>query len=225
MPLVNMIRINPFTRQFVSLIYRSLGGGSKRCKGRNNTLVRRGTFMRGCRFIVNGNNNSIVFEESAYKISGMKVTINGNNNILHVGSDFATSGLSFTMEDDNNKILIGDGVHGGGSSEFAAIEGTTISIGNGCMLSANITIRTGDSHSILDASTKERINPSKSVYIEENVWLGNTVLIFKGCRIGAHSIVAGGAVVTGKTFPKNCIIGGNPAIVIKDGVDWCSKRL
>ena len=93
------------------------------------------------------------------------------------------------------------------------------------MLSANITIRTGDSHSVLNASSRERINKSQSVLIGNHVWIGNTVLIFKGTQISDNSIVAGGSVVTGKSFPKNCIVGGNPAKVIKEGADWCSERI
>ena len=129
------------------------------------------------------------------------------------------------MEDNNNKIIVGKNCHGGGHSELAAIEGTHIILGDDCMLSANITIRTGDSHSVLDALTRERINKSKSVVIGNHVWIGNTVLIFKGTQISDNSIVAGGSVVTGKTFPKNCIIGGNPAKVIKESADWCSARI
>jgi len=37
----------------------------------------------------------------------------------------------------------------------------------------------------------------------------------KGAKIGDNSIIAAGSVVTGKTFPANVIIGGNPAKVIK----------
>jgi acetyltransferase-like isoleucine patch superfamily enzyme len=36
-----------------------------------------------------------------------------------------------------------------------------------------------------------------------------------GTVIGDHCVVATGAVVTGKTFPDNCIIGGVPAKIIK----------
>lgn len=114
---------------------------------------------------------------------------------------------------------------GGVNSELAAIEGTEIVLGDDCMLSANITVRTGDSHSVLSAQSRQRINQSKSVVIGEHVWIGNTVLIFKGTEIGSHSIVAGGSVVTGKKFPDKSIIGGNPAKVIKENIDWCSERI
>jgi len=45
----------------------------------------------------------------------------------------------------------------------------------------------------------------------------------KGAKIGDNSIIAAGSVVTGKTFPANAIIGGNPAKVIKY-IDFENKR-
>ena len=99
-----------------------------------------------------------------------------------------------------------------------------IEFGDDCQLSANITLRTGDSHSIVDLQGK-RINRSKSIRIGDHVWIGNTVLIFKGTQIGNNSIVAGGAVVGGKIFPPYCIIGGNPAKIIKENINWDRKRL
>lgn len=92
------------------------------------------------------------------------------------------------------------------------------------MLSANITVRTGDSHSVTDLDGN-RINNSKSVLFGNHVWIGNTVLIFKGSQIGAHSVIAGGSVVTGRIFPEHSIIGGNPAKVIKENVDWKRERI
>lgn len=56
--------------------------------------------------------------------------------------------------------------------------------------------------------------------------LVNTVLIYKGMRVADNSIVAGGTVgVGGKKYPPHCIIGGNPARVIKEGVNWDRRRL
>ena len=50
--------------------------------------------------------------------------------------------------------------------------------------------------------------------IQDNVWIGNDVTILKNTKIGSNSIVATGAVVAG-VFPKNVIIGGIPAKIIR----------
>ena len=48
-----------------------------------------------------------------------------------------------------------------------------------------------------------------------DVWIGARVIVLPGCkRIGAHSIIGAGAVVT-KDVPDYAIVGGNPAKVIK----------
>lgn len=225
MNIISKLRTDSKWRKLASYLYSMFGHNSTIIKGKNNNIVTLGTFRQGCKFFVYGNNNKIVFAESAYGIRNVVIRVHGSNNLIQVGKDFASDGLSFSIEDDNNKIIVGENCHGGGHSEFATIEGTNIIIGDDCMFSANITIRTGDSHSIMKATTRVRINKSKSVIIGRHVWIGNTVLIFKGTEIGSYSVVAGGAVVTGRKFPENCIIGGNPATVIKEGIDWCSERI
>ncbi|WP_312993430.1 acyltransferase [Chryseobacterium flavum] len=55
----------------------------------------------------------------------------------------------------------------------------------------------------------------KDVTIEENVWIGDSVIILPGVSIGEGSIIAAGSVVV-KNIPKFSIVGGNPAKVIKE---------
>ena len=51
--------------------------------------------------------------------------------------------------------------------------------------------------------------------IGNDVWIGARAIILPGCkRIGAHSIIGAGAVVT-KDVPDYAIVGGNPARVLK----------
>ena len=55
---------------------------------------------------------------------------------------------------------------------------------------------------------------SKPIVIEDDVMIGVNCIILKGVTIGSRSIVAAGSVVT-KSFPSDCIIGGNPAKLIR----------
>ncbi|WP_252216008.1 acyltransferase [Clostridium sp. VAP41] len=52
---------------------------------------------------------------------------------------------------------------------------------------------------------------NKDVIIEDNVWLGNNVIILGGCKIGEGAIIQAGSVVC-KNIPKYAIAGGHPAI-------------
>ena len=54
----------------------------------------------------------------------------------------------------------------------------------------------------------------KTIIIEDNVWLGNRVIITGNTRIGEGAIVAAGSVVC-KDVPPFAIVGGNPAKIIK----------
>lgn len=57
--------------------------------------------------------------------------------------------------------------------------------------------------------------PDTPLEIMEDVWIGARAIILPGCkRIGAHSIIGAGAIVT-HDVPDYAIIGGNPAKVIR----------
>lgn len=58
------------------------------------------------------------------------------------------------------------------------------------------------------------VSISKKVTIEDNVWVGDRVIILGGVKIGEGSIIQAGAVVV-KDIPKYSIAGGNPAKVFK----------
>ena len=57
--------------------------------------------------------------------------------------------------------------------------------------------------------------PDTPLEIGEDVWIGARAIVLPGCtRIGAHSIIGAGAVVT-KDVPDYAIVAGNPAKVIR----------
>ena len=57
--------------------------------------------------------------------------------------------------------------------------------------------------------------PDSLLEIGEDVWIGARAIILPGCkRIGAHSIIGAGAVVT-HDVPEYAIVGGNPARIIR----------
>lgn len=91
----------------------------------------------------------------------------------------------------------------------------SISIGNGVVISENVTIRDSDDHTV-NGSTKPMTQP---IVIGDHVWIGMNVTILKGVTIGKGAIIAAGAVVT-KDVPENALAGGVPAKVIKTDVSW-----
>ncbi len=70
---------------------------------------------------------------------------------------------------------------------------------------------------ILSHDYASRRHAAKTV-IGTHCFIGCNAVIMPNVTIGNHVIVAAGAVVT-KDVPSNCIVAGNPAKVIKTGID------
>lgn len=57
---------------------------------------------------------------------------------------------------------------------------------------------------------------TNSLTIEDNVWIGaNAVILPNVTSIGKNSVIGAGSIVT-KNVPENCIVGGNPAKLIRN---------
>lgn len=61
-------------------------------------------------------------------------------------------------------------------------------------------------------------NLKADVYIGRNCFLASRSIILPGVHIGDEVIVGAGAVVT-KDVPSHCIVAGNPARIIRRGVN------
>lgn len=90
-----------------------------------------------------------------------------------------------------------------------------IIIGKNVMVAANVSIRDTDhKYTNLDVPMMFQGISTSPIAIHDNVWIGHGVVITKGVTIRSGAIVAANAVVT-KDVPKNAIVGGVPAKVIK----------
>ena len=88
-----------------------------------------------------------------------------------------------------------------------------IELGNDCAISDNVTISDSDSHSINGNKV------TSPIIIKDHVWIGKNAIILKGVTIGEGAVVAAGSVVT-KDVPPNSLVGGVPAKVIKEHIEW-----
>ena len=59
-------------------------------------------------------------------------------------------------------------------------------IGNDCLLSFGIWVRNADPHLIYDVESHKRVNPTKSIYIGDHVWIGQSAMILKGRKVAKN---------------------------------------
>jgi acetyltransferase-like isoleucine patch superfamily enzyme len=118
------------------------------------------------------------------------------------------------------KILIGDRVAFAKDVHVTCIE--RIDIGSGVLFGSRVYVSdhnhgryAGEYQSHPDEPPAEReLAPGGPVIIEDNVWIGDNVVIVGPARIGAGSIVAANSVVKGD-IPPAMMIAGAPAKPIK----------
>jgi acetyltransferase-like isoleucine patch superfamily enzyme len=176
-------------------------------------------------FDIIGNGNKIEIKSSCF-LNSVTFYIRGDNHSICIGDSVRFNGVaSIYFNDYNGSLEIGDmstfeNVH------LAVTEpGSKMKIGLDCMFASDIDVRTGDSHSIIDIDSKERINYAKDVSIGNHVWVGEHCIILKGVCIPDESVLGTGSIVTKQFTQKGTIIAGNPARVVKEGITWSRERI
>ena len=190
--------------------------------GDGNTIVfGRGARIESCSIVIRGSGNRITIGSSS--LSGAAVAVSGDANTIDLGNDCMMLGLSVVCEDDGNSISVGASTQVHGTTALAAMEGTRISVGRGCLFSGGIHFRTGDSHALTDLEGS-RINPSRDIVVGDHVWVGMNAVVLKGVAVADSSVIGACAVVSGRFDEPHCIIAGNPAQVVRCGIDWRVER-
>jgi acetyltransferase-like isoleucine patch superfamily enzyme len=87
-----------------------------------------------------------------------------------------------------------------------------LDIGDDVLIGPNVSLITA-SHP-LEPAQRRAVTIGKPIVIERNVWIAAGATIIGGVTVGENSVVAAGSVVT-KDVPRNTLVGGNPARVIR----------
>lgn len=125
-------------------------------------------------------------EQGAYFGNGKNIRV---GNRVGIGKDFCTHNRPLLVQD---RLMMGENVLFLGGAHFFA--------------DPNVPIGS------IPETEEERQTPLE---ICGDVWIGARAIVLPGCkRIGAHSIIGAGAVVT-HDVPDYAIVAGNPARVIR----------
>jgi acetyltransferase-like isoleucine patch superfamily enzyme len=164
---------------------------------------------------------------SGYRIRGVSC--------LHIGRAFkALDNLWLeAVERDtagnlyNPSLTIGDDVVFGYGVHVAATH--RVHIGNDVLVGSHVII-TDHNHGIykgpmqsspFEPPANRQLTSDAETVVEDNVWIGDGVVILPGAHIGMGSIIGANSIVNG-TIPRHCMAAGTPARPIKV-YDWDSK--
>ena len=202
--------------------------------------------------IVEGSNNTIKVKlkdrndiDSFLRRDGLFISVVGNNNNVDLGLIgynvnplLNITGLQiyiggaadgFINPDlpryaSNCNVSIGDGTVFCGTRIYLQDDNSTVSIGKNCMFSWGIDVWCTDVHTILDMDGNIT-NYGKSIEIQDHVWVGKDCKIGKNTKVSKDSIVGWNSVVTKKFDETNVIIAGNPAKIVKTGINWDARDI
>lgn len=113
-----------------------------------------------------------------------------------------------------NRVVIGEG---SGLGENFLLQNSELIVGSYVMTAPNVKVL-GGGHKYEKKDVpigQQGAYPKTSLTIEDDVWIGNGVIILgKVKRVGKGAVIGAGSVVT-KDVPEYTVVAGNPAHIIK----------
>ncbi len=169
-----------------------------------------------CRLILAKNSN--IYIQSKLKLSANSMCLNGRSSIIRIdqgGKIKIMDEASIFYGADiivfkNAELQIGKSFI---NSDCKIRCHRSITIGDGCAISHDLTIMDSDAHYL------NGDNHTAPVVIGDHVWIGSRVMILNGVTIGEGAVIAAGSVVT-KDIPAYAVTAGVPARVIEEHVEW-----
>jgi galactoside O-acetyltransferase len=144
---------------------------------------------------------------------GMGLEITGGKNI-RLGDRVNIMRFNYFYANDGS-IELGSDVAINSNTQIGAADGGRVIIGNHVILGPNVVLRASDHvHDRIDVPIRDQGHTGGEIIIENDVWICANVVVTKDVRIGAHSIIAAGSVVTSNVEPYS-IFAGVPAKLLR----------
>ena len=165
----------------------------------------------------NGNNN-ILYCESNVNIVNSSIRFIGDNSLIYLSSNKNNYPLNIQIF-QSSVIYMGKNNTLSATVNMDIQEHQNLIIGDECIIGSNTTFKTSDGHLIYDSESKIRINPSKSIFIGDHVWIGHQSYICKGAILGSGLILDNNSHVGSNFLLKsNNLYSGNPVSLTKANV-------
>jgi acetyltransferase-like isoleucine patch superfamily enzyme len=182
--------------------------------------------------------NHILIDETCS--TGYELKIKGTQNTLRCEPHVNFKKFLIEVEGDNNTVLIGHhcrlngrvlvkgtgitltiGHHTTFQNVYVlAGEDCNVTIGNHCMFSRHVEIRTTDAHSLIDKTTRKRVNLPAPITIGNHVWIAANVMVSKGVTIADDCIIGAYSFVNRSIDEESVVAAGSPAKIVKRNVTW-----
>ena len=193
--------------------------------GFNNTIQNHGAKLNQVQFNIQGDHNIIIIHPGAV-LNNVSFNLYGDHHRIIIGKNvhFNERG-SIWAEDNNCLISIGEDSTFEGVHMSATEPGSRLIIGQDCMFSYDIDLRTGDSHTILDREQGARVNYAKDIVFGDHIWVASHCIFTKGSAVGSHSIVGTGSLINKAFEDTHVLLAGRPAKIMKRDVEWLRERI
>ncbi len=179
--------------------------------------VRAPFLLRAATVFDHGASNNRITVGSGFRNRGLVVMVVGHGNELRIGEGVAWGGL-IALYGDGLVVEIGDRCDAKGVRLIA--READVRIGADCLLAQGIEIRSSDIHTLRDRATGAWLNPPAPVSIGRHVWVAGGAFIGKGVTVPDGCVVGAHAVLTRPFTEPDCVLAGQPARVVRQGVVW-----
>ncbi|GGD16924.1 acyltransferase [Aquisalinus flavus] len=167
---------------------------------------------------IQGDNCRLYIDNGCF-VNGHIEIKDGSNSVAYLGPRTRLRNFHAVLSGDSCLLVMGEAATTEQAVFFVHGDNMQITIGEDCMLSSGVVIRTADGHGIFDAESRRQINKPAAVHVGAHCWIGNGARVAKGVTISDGCVIGQMSLVSKPTEP-NSIYAGVPARKVRSGTVW-----